>query len=317
MSFSKPAGWDTIYFDWDHAKVTAFFNAETEPRIYHTLRDLVLSLERPTLIIGEGTPLSYDLIERKSVFDLAMAAGHWWYSSPNNLTYRWRSRFGWPKDDVVDARTIRIIAEYPGNLNSIRAFQTEGYKEDGAGWVYDELPYDYFDAMLQESLGKGSYSRLREFVVKDPEVEALEEIARREVFKDKQAEAMNFRRQTDKDKKPRILAFKRAVLNSQGISTGKTMSADNKNFSDMFPLLNDSITWTVSFAAAAADSRDQFEALLGLHAHGAKSMMRSQAYHWGWKGNGHGPMYKGAVLSDYRRQVRQLGSLVAKHSIAI
>lgn len=90
-----------------------------------------------------------------------------------------------------------------------------------------------------------------------------------------------------------------------------------REFTKAFPLINDSVMWAIAFAAGASDSRFSFEGLLGSHAHGAKSMLRSQFYHWGWAGNGKGPMNRGASLTDYRRQARQLGSLVDKHTIEL
>jgi len=250
---------------------------------------------------------------------MAIAAGHKWYGTANRLTYRWRNRFGWEKTDANDVTTIRIIAEYPGPLSDIRGYKEQGSIEVADGgqkvFVYDPIPFEDMD--VADYIGQGAWTRLREIKVTDPEEFKQYEMERRDTFRSHQADAMDFRRSDDKDKAARYIVFKRVVLAAMEIDPGKTAAATNRQWSETFTLLNNSVMWAVVFAARAADSRSEFEALLGAHAHGAKSMLRSQFYHWGWAGNGKGPMNKGAKLSDYRRQVRKLGSLVVKHDLEI
>lgn len=315
---SKPKGFEFVYFDWDREKVTVLFNDDPDAITYPNLRELIEDLDTPTVLIGESTFESYNLQERKAVYDLAIAAGHKWYGTANRLTYRWRNRFGWEKSDANDVTTIRIIAEYPGPLSDIRGYKQEGHAEVTEGqktFVYDPIPFEQLD--VADYLGQGHWTRLREIKVDNPEESKQYEMERREVFRSHQADAMDFRRSDEKEKAARYIVFKRQALNAMGIDPGKTAAATNRKWTETFTLLNNSVMWAIVFAAQAADSREEFEALLGAHAHGAKSMLRSQFYHWGWAGNGKGPMNKGAKLSDYRRQVRKLGALVVKHQLEI
>lgn len=317
----KPGKHDFVYFDWDKNKVTTLPNKATESVEYPTLRHLVERLKKPTVLIGESTFESYNLHERKAVFDLAMARGHKWYGTPNRATYRWRNRFGWDKSDANDVQFLRLLTEYPGSLNSIRPYKTGGRYEQGGHkkahkqdpWIYDYLPM----VDVSKYIGKGNWTRLKRIDVMDPDEFKQHEWERREVFRSRQMEAMEFRRLDDTAKKPRYTAFQQAVLDSLGVTYKPNSAATARAFTAQFPLINNSAMWAVAHAARASKNRQEFESLLGLHAHGAKSMLRSQIYHWGWAGQGKGPMTKGARLTDYRRQVRQLGSIVAENEIDI
>lgn len=311
----KPSNYDFIYFDWNRLFVFGFTNDDEQSFEVPSLRDMINSLSKPTVIIGESTFESYNLIERQSVHELALSQGHLWYGTPNRLTYRWRNRFGWNKTDENDARTIRIIAEYPDSLSSIREYKTEGEERaiDGQKqYVYNAIPYE--NISISEYIGKGSWARLRPITITSAE----EDIVRRVERRNSQSLAMEFRRLDSKEKDARLLDFKRVILKILEIDPGKTMAATKRNFAVEFSLLNNSVVWAVVFAAQAASSRDEFETLLGAYAHGAKSMLRSQFYHWGWAGNGKGPMHAAeASLSEYRKQARKLGSLVSKNDLQI
>ncbi len=315
---TKPTGYDFIYFDWDRTKVTCLRNDEPDTFTFPTLRELINSLDTPTVLIGESTFESYNLRERKDVFDLAMAKGHKWYGTANRLTYRWRNRFGWAKSDTIDAYVLRIVAEWPTSLASIRPYKHDGQVQtvDGSTqFVYQEIPMDQLD--ISNFVGHGSWTRLRKIYVRSPEDFQEYEFDRRLNSQMRQAEAMEFRRLDDKEKDVRYTAFKAQVLDTLNVTYKNNKAAISRAFTSEFPLINNSVMWAIAFAAKAADSRAGFESLLGAHAHGAKSMLRSQFYHWGWAGNGKGPMNRGATLTDYRRQARQLGSLVDKHDIQL
>lgn len=314
----KPQGYDFVYFDWDRTKVTCLRNNEPETFTFPTLRELVNSFDKPTVLIGESTFESYNLAERKAVFDLALTKGHLWYGTANRLTYRWRNRFGWAKSDTIDTYVLRILAEWPTALAAIRPYKTGGSVQDVDGqkqFVYDHIPMSELD--VDAFIGKGAWTRLRKIDVKSPEEFKEQEFNRRLDVQVRQAEAMDFRRKDDKEKTERIVAFKSQVLDIQDVEYKHNKAAITREFTKLFPLLNNSVVWAIVFASRASDSRSAFEALLGAHAHGAKSMLRSQFYHWGWAGNGKGPMSKGATLSDYRREARQLGSLVHKNYLEL
>jgi hypothetical protein len=314
----KPQGYDFVYFDWDRTKVTCLRNNEPETFTFPNLRDLIESLDKPTALIGESTFESYNLSERKSVFDLAISNGHIWYGTANRLTYRWRNRFGWVKSDTIDAYVLRIVAEWPTSLSAIRAYKQGGSvqtENNITQFVYD--PIDIADLDVADYIGNGSWTRLRKMHVRSPEDFQEYEFERRANSRMRQAEAMEFRRLDDVAKAVRIQGFKTQVLDILELEYTNNKASVNREFTKAFPLINNSVMWAVAFAAEASDSRASFEGLLGAHAHGAKSMLRSQFYHWGWAGNGKGPMNKGASLTDYRRQARQLGSLVDKHSIEL
>lgn len=314
----KPQGYDFVYFDWDRTKVTCLRNNEAETFTFPTLRDLINSLDKPTVLIGESTFESYNLTERKAVFDMALAQGHLWFGTPNRLTYRWRNRFGWVKSDTIDAYVLRIVAEWPTSLASIRPYKQGGSVQtvDGlTAFVYDEIDIENLD--ISDFLGKGSWTRLRKMHVQTPEDFQENEFERRMNSQMRQAEAMEFRRLSDDEKKVRYFAFKKQILDVRQAPYRDNKASVTREFKKEFPLINDSVMWAIAFAAEASDSRSSFEGLLGAHAHGAKSMLRSQFYHWGWAGNGKGPMNRGESLTNYRRQARQLGSLVDKHSIEL
>lgn len=314
----KPQGYDFIYFDWDRTKVTCLRNNEPDTFTVPTLRELINSLDKPTVLIGESTFESYNLTERKAVFDLAIANGHQWYGTANRLTYRWRNRFGWVKTDTIDAYVLRIVAEWPTALSNIRPYKQEGSLEDVDGvkrFVYNEIPMSELN--LDPYIGKGHWTRLRKMYVRSPEEFAEYEFIRRGNSQERQSEAMDFRRLSDTDKKPRLMSFKMEVLDTLGSTYKVNAASVKREFTKAFPLINDSVMWAIAFASQASKSRSSFEGLLGAHAHGAKSMLRSQFYHWGWAGNGKGPMNRGASLTDYRRQARQLGALIDKHNIEL
>jgi hypothetical protein len=314
----KPEGYDFIYFDWDRTKVTCLRNNEPNTFTVPTLRELINSLTKPTVLIGESTFESYNLSERKAVFDLAISNGHLWYGTANRLTYRWRNRFGWVKTDTIDAYVLRIVAEWPTSLASIRGYKQEGslQTEDNIKkFVYDEIPLEHFN--LSSYIGKGSWTRLRKMHVRSPEDFQEYEFVRRGNSRARQAEAMEFRRLDDAAKKTRLMSFKMQVLDIIDQPYKVNAASVKREFAKSFPLINDSVMWAIAFAAEASESRSSFEGLLGAHAHGAKSMLRSQFYHWGWAGNGKGPMNRGESLTNYRRQARQLGSLVDKYTIEL
>lgn len=314
----KPQDYDFIYFDWDRTKVTCLRNNEPATFTFSSLRELINSLDKPTVLIGESTFESYNLSERKAVFDLAISKGHLWYGTANRLTYRWRNRFGWAKSDTIDAYVLRIVAEWPEALSNIRPYKQGGSIQTNDGltqFVYDEIPMANLD--VGKFIGQGSWTRLRKMHVRTPEDFQEYEFERRLNSRMRQSEAMEFRRLDDKAKDVRYLGFKTQVLDILELPYKANKASITREFNKAFPLLNNSVMWAIAFAAEASDSRQSFEGLLGSHAHGAKSMLRSQFYHWGWAGNGKGPMSKGAKLTDYRRQARQLGSLVDKHSIEL
>lgn len=314
----KPQGYDFVYFDWDRTKVTCLRNNEPDTFTFPTLRELINSLDKPTVLIGESTFESYNLSERKSVFDLAVSQGHQWFGTPNRLTYRWRNRFGWMKTDTIDAYVLRIVAEWPTTLASIRPYKQGGAVETVDGqtrFVYEDIPLSEFN--LEPHIGKGYWTRLRKMQVLDPEEFKAREFIRRSSSRDRQIDAMEFRRLDDAAKKPRIMSFKMQVLDLLSMPYKHNAASVKREFTKAFPLINDSVMWAIAFAAESSTSRSSFEGLLGAHAHGAKSMLRSQFYHWGWAGNGKGPMNRGESLTDYRRQARQLGSLVDKHNIEL
>lgn len=309
----KPDRFDFLYFDWDRNKVTYFMNDEEIPHVEGSLSELIAKLKYRTVLIGESTFESYNLSERARVHQLALDQGHRWYGTPNRLTYRWRDRFGWDKTDENDARVIRLIAEYPHNLDSIRGFKTEGESRgvgEGKKFYYNFLPYE--DISPAPFIGVGEWTRLKEISAQSRE----EEISRRLEIRETQQEAMEFRRLSEKDKAIRYNPLKKDVLIALGIDPGISIASLDRGWKAEFPLLSmNSVVWAIYFAAKATSSRSEFDSMLGAHAHGAKSMLRSQFYHWGWAGNGHGPMIKGASLSDYRREARRLRGIIVKEDL--
>jgi hypothetical protein len=311
QGIAKPEGYDFIYFDWDHSKVTCLRNNEPDTFEVHNLRKLIESLTKPTVLIGETTFESYKLGERKFVFDLAKTNGHLWYGTPNRETDSWRRRLGWKKSDDTDAHVLRVIAEFPGPLKDLRD-DSEGVIPEGkskrAKKVYG--PVDRLDILSKLAFGEGSWKRLREINVDDPAEARQRDKKRKDAFSEKQASAMEYRRQEATVKKQLTRDLKFEVIDALGVTLAPRKKTPDDAFASKFPNLTDSVIWAVVFAAHNSKDRNEFEALLGLHAHGAKSLLRSQVYYHGWRWQ----MDKDVTFSEYRNQIRRLRAVVkAKH----